>query len=1288
MVAAPHDPAQVSPLERALAALESALAVVFARPGQVQEACDAIAHESPAWDRPERAGDLQRLAALVRTRRGASVEPVVALLRDAALRATRPWPVLEALLSSHVEQTCAVGLDTARALAGSAMRSLDPSAAGALATLADAAHGPLSQPDAVAALADLIGRAIAPGPTGDEALRALYLHPGPAALRRLAARALDLSHSLPDAALVRRVLPPADADVLAPLLAYTRANHLDLAGLVTSPGAGAPIAEALRAVTPDCPPALLADIVGELGWSRANLGLHVRRCVGVAVDGSLPFLLPSAMAVVVERLPGARRVSDHVLVTAHGGTPDAQDAQDAPAGEGDAVARFRALNLAHAEVLGDILDIAPLDPARVHTILGKMDGIVAEYASLFAARSDECAILPGLYDSLKRRILAELEAFTPGQPLTMELTRLVQMFEDPPSMARVQTLHGLKRYLHQKGLALGFGLLEAGHGTNRTVDLALCAPDRVLATLRRLEYVNFDPTDASFAAGARGLSLPYPVAIVADALSRQLLAGATSVPRVRVFCYGNEVHYFVSFRNHPVFIRVDYSPPLGGGMIDLAYYGVSKFEIDSHPAIALEGIQAFFRRLDFFVEVDTTRIHARYDKERARDLADICEKAEELFRLVPYLMDVDWVIGSLDLPEEARRAVGTAWADLFARWGVLPTGRLLTADRLGILAGEEARPEGPRELRWAGDGAYRDTVSGRPRPGFPGEVHAALAERGIELPLVEREREVGQVSFERHLLGPLRAAVERGELIEGPDGPRLAPGEVFRRQHEADRFAEMLAGDAAVIARASHVARLATALERTLTFETTGSVNGFDVQRAALVLRGESGAIFALRDGAGIFRLAIYAHGGAIASRRAQPGEPWQDTASCDVGALAALLRRNNFLPSWIDASSDDLPEARHLQALFATPNRRARPGLPPGARVVSSLRASPGRATGIARLGIAGRRPEDLEGGVLFSATLRPEDQTYLHHAVAIVGTGGGILSHAGLMAVQCGRPAIIMPGTWREETGGRTSIVYRRLEFDERERTVAGFHVVERCGLREYEERLREGDLVVVDADEGVLEVLGQQPTALALHESLRALESSARGLAAAADPAEVLVQRGRGLRAMHHLERLVARLVDPVLVQHAVRALVEQAGGARERARLARLLLETPATGAVAAGCLRHAVLELEAGWEDARDRAMRLIPSARGPHEVLELRREAVRARAAIEPLQQLLPACGLPAPGDTGEHLDALDAEAVGRLRELHGALLQRVSDAGPDAVAAPPFRHVVELARDLAEVID
>jgi hypothetical protein len=114
----------------------------------------------------------------------------------------------------------------------------------------------------------------------------------------------------------------------------------------------------------------------------------------------------------------------------------------------------------------------------------------------------------------------------------------------------------------------------------------------------------------------------------------------------------------------------------------------------------------------------------------------------------------------------------------------------------------------------------------------------------------------------------------------------------------------------------------------------------------------------------------------------------------------------------------------------------------------------------------------------------------------------------------------------------------------------------------------------------------------------------------------------------------------------------------------------------------------VLELEAGWEDARDRAMRLIPSARGPHEVLELRREAVRARAAIEPLQQLLPACGLPAPGDTGEHLDALDAEAVGRLRELHGALLQRVSDAGPDAVAAPPFRHVVELARDLAEVID
>ena len=68
-------------------------------------------------------------------------------------------------------------------------------------------------------------------------------------------------------------------------------------------------------------------------------------------------------------------------------------------------------------------------------------------------------------------------------------------------------------------------------------------------------------------------------------------------------------------------------------MLDLEYYGVSKHELDSHPNPSLDGVGRFFRRLDIEVGIENTRIHARYDKERAADLSDLCEKVEALFRL-------------------------------------------------------------------------------------------------------------------------------------------------------------------------------------------------------------------------------------------------------------------------------------------------------------------------------------------------------------------------------------------------------------------------------------------------------------------------------------------------------------------------------------------------------------------------------------------------------------------------------------------------------------------------------
>ena len=121
---------------------------------------------------------------------------------------------------------------------------------------------------------------------------------------------------------------------------------------------------------------------------------------------------------------------------------------------------------------------------------------------------------------------------------------------------------------------------------------------------RRIEYIDFEQA----AGAADPARCRTPCRWSSTAFARLLVLGDQQpLPAVKVFCYGNEVHYYVTFRNHPLFIRIDYSPPLAGGMIDLQYYGVSKYELDDHPEPELDAIQAFFRRLEFDVQVQNTQ---------------------------------------------------------------------------------------------------------------------------------------------------------------------------------------------------------------------------------------------------------------------------------------------------------------------------------------------------------------------------------------------------------------------------------------------------------------------------------------------------------------------------------------------------------------------------------------------------------------------------------------------------------------------------------------------------------
>ncbi len=1238
-----------SPLEPSLAALEKQLRLVVARADAIVDAVASVQRALESATDETRQAALVRLANMATRRVHREAEPLVALLAEALPNARDAATPCEALLRAGDRRLVLTGLASAASAArsGHLLRSASLSAA-ALAALERFKEDPRLDEarDAASTLA-------APG--GDPArLGEALLDPDPHT-RRLAARLLDARGEAAPEPIAEALLGRHAFEKLRPYLAYTRARFEELLDLAPRPGHPPPALEDILAAEATLGRSLLRSVIAELSWSRLARGLEVQPLRALSVDGSLPMPLTPPESQLLETLPGARTEWERTLIYAHGGRTETTGGR---AETPETFALFKRYNLDHAAALAEILDVAPLDASRVQRLLTLLDRLVAAYATLFGAHSEECGRLPELYAALRTRITDTLANEGDRALLSPELTRLVLTFEDPERLDRVETLHGLKRYLHQRGLRLAFRLFESERATDRSVDLVLTDATRVLSVHRVLRYVDLDERDTD--AQAR---MPYAVSVVAEGFARQLLYEREALPSVEIFCYGNEVHYYVSFRNHPVFLRIDYSPPQKGGMIDLHYFGVSQYELDHHPDLGLGAIRLFLRQLEFDAHVEELQIHARYDKERALGLDDLCDKAEALFRLVPYLMEIDWVIGSLKLPDEARRTVAAAWAASFARWGVLPLERLLTKDRTGILVGEEPGPAGARELRWDGRGAYRDRFFDVAANDVCGSLLTRLEEDGIDLGTAGETGD-GQLAYEalrRRLLAPLRDAAARGEIEASPEGYRPRPAELFRRRHEALLLAALVDGGGAPLRRAARCARLLRGVERTLKTVVTGSVSGALVVRSQLALPGGALGLYTLRDDDGTPRLTLYGPPDGLFERRESASSAWRPAWRDDPAWLAARLRESGYLlgDEERDANDDD-PELAELDTfrarLHADDASDAHVSLKEE-RLLPGLVASPGRAVGPARLGIGQRRPEECEGSLLFTPAMRPEDNAYLYRAAGIVSTGGGVLSHAGLLANQFAKPALIVDARWRRGADGRETLRYTALEFEEESRVAHGCAVVARTRIRRRESEIREGDLVVLDGRRGRLRILGQGVDALALHANLRQL-AEAGGEDEGQDPAALLARRGRRLRARHQLEKLLTRLADPVLARFAVRELlIGGAPGARtarpeERSRLLALLWENKAVAPAALARLRELRRALERRWRELTEEARRFIPRSDDPGEVLSMRLASADAAEALRRAQRLLEQSGISVPPCPDAVVAEIDDLAGQRLRAL------------------------------------
>ena len=257
-----------------------------------------------------------------------------------------------------------------------------------------------------------------------------------------------------------------------------------------------------------------------------------------------------------------------------------------------------------------------------------------------------------------------------------------------------------------------------------------------------------------------------------------------------------------------------------------------------------------------------------------------------------------------------------------------------------------------------------------------------------------------------------------------------------------------------------------------------------------------------------------------------------------------------------------------------------------------------------------------------------------------------------------------------------------------------------------------MRDSDLVVVDADRGMLSIFGQDPEALTLHHELRLLARVTREGPRAGDDQAILASRGRVLRSLHQLERLLARLDRPELVRHAVRELLlaREANPLfaryEDRRRLLRALLDNPSRGSLARATMQRRAAEARERGQALEAEAFRVMAGSGLLSEILRARLAARRLRRLREEADALLAGVGLepeggsvretadPAgepsgatAGETGEpRVEAtdIDARTVDRLLKLGEELGRRIEDP----MNQPGLRHLLSRLRSAADVLE
>jgi len=314
----------------------------------------------------------------------------------------------------------------------------------------------------------------------------------------------------------------------------------------------------------------------------------------------------------------------------------------------------------------------------------------------------------------------------------------------------------------------------------------------------------------------------------------------------------------------------------------------------------------------------------------------------------------------------------------------------------------------------------------------------------LGLPRFPEAAGFGRAVIKRYFTDAVQKALIIGQLTLGEDG--VPEPQKYR---PVEGLADFVLTDAA---EARRLGSLVSHLDVELSYEPIGAVGALRAERAVLRLGRKGFVLYVLRD----------PETGFIGYARAQAYDS-QLSDDLTAAALTEFLERQGLkAPTTVE-------DVGAVQAALLDQMLRARPTASPylGQRA-AGLAASAGEGgfvTAPVTFDRAGK-----PGAILFVPFTEPDDIDAIGRSAAVVTTGGGLLSHAGITTREMGIPSVILPtARWRKDSERRDYVEFDVYAANGRPVERKGLSLTPELTLQRF--AVKEGGLIRVNGATGEL-------------------------------------------------------------------------------------------------------------------------------------------------------------------------------------------------------------------------